>query len=56
MPAVYHRNVNAEPPFGGQPGDAPRLSPQEIQDIVAFLHTLTDADQQQRPAPPRSTR
>ena len=31
-----------EPPFGGQPGDAPALSPPEIDDIVAFLNTLTD--------------
>jgi len=45
LPAVYHANVNAEPPFGGSPGDSPRLDEQDIRDIVAFLKTLTDADQ-----------
>jgi len=31
-----------EPPFGGRPGDPPRLSASEIEDVIAFLHTLTD--------------
>jgi cytochrome c peroxidase len=44
LPDVYHPNVNTEPPFGGTPGDAPRLDDRDIRDIVAFLHTLTDAD------------
>jgi cytochrome c peroxidase len=44
LPRVYHRHVHADPPFGGQPGDTPRLDEQEIRDIVAFLKTLTDAD------------
>ena len=35
-------NVNTDPPFGGKPGDPPALSPAEIDDIVAFLTTLTD--------------
>ena len=42
LPAQYHDNINMEPPFGGHPGDAPALSPVEIDDIVAFLKTLTD--------------
>jgi cytochrome c peroxidase len=42
LPARYLTNVNAEPPFGGKPGDRPALSPAEIDDIVAFLATLTD--------------
>ena len=42
LPAQYQGNVNDEPPFGGKPGDTPRLSAQEIDDIVAFLGTLTD--------------
>jgi cytochrome c peroxidase len=46
LPGVYHRNVHTEPPFGGRPGDTPRLDAQEIRDIVAFLMTLTDADLQ----------
>jgi cytochrome c peroxidase len=42
LPAQYHDNINREPPFGGKPGDRPALSPAEIDDIVAFLGTLTD--------------
>ena len=45
LPAKYHANVNAEAPFGGQPGGAPALSEAEVADVVAFLKTLTDADQ-----------
>jgi cytochrome c peroxidase len=45
LPAKYHANVNAEAPFGGQRGGAPALSEAEIADVVAFLKTLTDADQ-----------
>jgi cytochrome c peroxidase len=33
---------NGEPPFGGKPGEAPRLSPQDRADIIAFLQTLND--------------
>jgi cytochrome c peroxidase len=55
LPADYHANVNTEPPFGGAPGDTPRLGEQDIRDIVAFLKTLTDADQQ-RPASRRTGR
>lgn len=42
LPAKYRDNIYREPPFGGKPGDAPRLSDTEIDDIVAFLNTLTD--------------
>jgi cytochrome c peroxidase len=42
LPEQYRDNVNMEPPFGGKPGDAPPLSASEIDDIVAFLKTLTD--------------
>ncbi|MGN6573793.1 MAG: cytochrome-c peroxidase, partial [Pseudolabrys sp.] len=42
LPAAYLTNVNTEAPFGGKPGDTPALSPSEIDDIVAFLGTLTD--------------
>jgi cytochrome c peroxidase len=45
LPARYHANLNTEPPFGGLPGSAPLLSEAEIADVVAFLQTLTDADQ-----------
>ena len=42
LPAKYRDNINTEPPFGGKPGDRPALSAAEIDDIVAFLQTLTD--------------
>ena len=42
LPARYRANINTEPPFGGKPGDKPALSAAEIDDIVAFLGTLTD--------------
>ncbi|MFC4275242.1 cytochrome-c peroxidase [Achromobacter aloeverae] len=42
LPERFHENVNMDPPFGGKPGDKPALSPEEIDDVVAFLGTLTD--------------
>lgn len=45
LPAQYHGNINTEPPFGRHRGDRPALSEAEIRDVVAFLKTLTDADQ-----------
>jgi cytochrome c peroxidase len=42
LPERYSGNINIDPPFGGKPGDAPRLDDNEIDDIVAFLATLTD--------------
>lgn len=42
LPARYQANIEREPPFGQRPGDKPVLSESEIQDIVAFLQTLTD--------------
>ncbi len=42
LPAPYRDNINTDPPFGGKPGDKPALSATEIDDIVAFLGTLTD--------------
>src|SRR5471030_135235 len=42
QPAGLDANVNMEAPFGGQPGAKPALNDQEIADVVAFLHTLTD--------------
>jgi cytochrome c peroxidase len=46
LPKVYWGNLNQDPPFGKKPGDRPALTAPEIDDIVAFLQTLTDADQQ----------
>jgi cytochrome c peroxidase len=42
LPAAYHPNVDTDPPFGGPRGGKPRISPQDVTDIVAFLRTLTD--------------
>ena len=42
LPEPYRANVNMEPPFGGRPGQTPALSSAEIDDVIAFLDTLTD--------------
>ncbi|MGB9646353.1 MAG: cytochrome c peroxidase, partial [Stellaceae bacterium] len=42
LPAAYHANVDVDPPFGGHPGDRPALSDEEIDDVIAFMRTLTD--------------
>jgi cytochrome c peroxidase len=42
LPAAYHANLNLDPPFDRHPGEAPALSESEIDDVVAFLRTLTD--------------
>lgn len=42
LPEKYWANINMDAPFGGKPGDPPRLSDSEIDDVVAFLKTLTD--------------
>jgi cytochrome c peroxidase len=42
LPAAYVANLDTQTPFDRQSGDSPRLSEQDIQDIVAFLQTLTD--------------
>ena len=44
LPAGMAQFVNREVPFEPLAGGRPRLSGQEIDDIVAFLKTLTDAD------------
>lgn len=43
LPEAYRRNVNVtEAPYNRQPGQAPALSDAEIDDLIAFLRTLTD--------------
>ncbi len=42
LPVAYRGNVDQQPPFGLQPGQPPRLSAQDVQDLAAFLRTLTD--------------
>jgi len=43
LPARYRANVNTtEVPYNRRPGDAPALSDAEVDDVVAFLKTLSD--------------
>ena len=43
LPAQYHANVNtSEAPYTRRPGDAPMLSDAEVDDVIAFLKTLSD--------------
>lgn len=46
LPAEFRANVNrSEKPYDRSPGQAPALNTQEIDDLVAFLQTLTDGYQ-----------
>ena len=42
LPPQYRDNVNAEIPFKPTASNRPRLNAREIDDLVAFLETLTD--------------
>ena len=43
LPAQFHTNVDVEtPPYQRRPGQRAQLNDAEIDDIVVFLHTLTD--------------
>ena len=43
VPLLLTRNVNqSEVPYNRHPGDAPALSESDIDDVIAFLGTLTD--------------
>jgi cytochrome c peroxidase len=43
LPPPYRGNIDVtDAPFDRKPGDAPAMSQQDIQDIEAFLQTLTD--------------
>jgi cytochrome c peroxidase len=43
LPTAYRGNVNTtEGPYNRQPGMAPALSAEEIEDVIQFLGTLTD--------------
>jgi cytochrome c peroxidase len=43
LPLQYHANVNtAEVPYDRVLGDAPALNDAEVDDVVAFLRTLSD--------------
>ena len=43
LPPEYAASVNtSEGPYDRKPGETPALSPEEIDDVVAFLETLSD--------------
>lgn len=44
LPAGFPDNVDHDPPLDRKPGAEPALSDAEIDDLIAFLKTLTDAD------------
>ena len=45
LPARYRGNVDtADAPFNRHPGDPPALSERDMEDVIAFLGTLTDGD------------
>src|SRR4029077_3114522 len=45
LPARYRGNLDAQPSLDGGPrGSSPAMSDQDIDDLLAFLATLTDAD------------
>ena len=56
IPVKHRGNVNRnEVPYGQKAGEQPRLSEQDIDDLLAFLHTLTDADLAPTVAKPRAS-
>lgn len=42
IPLQFRSNINHDPPFDRKAGEQPRLNDRDIDDIVAFLNTLTD--------------
>ncbi len=42
IPDAFQNNLHREPPLDRKPGSAPALNDSDIDDIVAFLGTLTD--------------
>jgi cytochrome c peroxidase len=50
LPVPYRANINRDPPFAGQhTGAQPALNQTEIDDMVAFLRTLTDGYLKENP-------
>jgi hypothetical protein len=45
LPAQYQANIDPQMPLDGRPaGSQPPMSDQDLEDLEAFLRTLTDAD------------
>lgn len=52
LPPQYRNNVDTvDLPFGQKPGDKPIWNAQQIDDVIAFLKTLTDQDAATTPGP-----
>ena len=50
LPAPYQHNINRDAPFEGQrPGAKPALDEHEVDDVVAFMKTLTDGYLEENP-------
>jgi len=47
LPDKYHRNVDNGMPFGGREGGNPALNDAAVNDVIAFLNTLTDGYRQE---------
>jgi cytochrome c peroxidase len=53
LPAPYQANIDTQVPLDGRPaGSAPPMSAQDLDDLEAFLDTLTDADLVNQVSPP----
>ena len=53
LPARYRKNLDAQLPLDGRAaGSAPPMSERDLGDLVCFLRTLTDLDQQAAEPPP----
>jgi cytochrome c peroxidase len=50
LPAAYLANVDRQAPFDRREGEKPALSEQDIEDVVAFLQTLSDGFDKRREA------
>ena len=45
LPERYWQNIDPQPPLDGKPaGSQPPMSEQEMNDLEAFIGTLTDSD------------
>ncbi|MEA3109929.1 MAG: cytochrome c peroxidase [Gammaproteobacteria bacterium] len=51
VPEAYQGNLDREPPFDRHMGERPSLSDRDVEDIVAFLNTLTDGYETGRSTP-----
>jgi cytochrome c peroxidase len=55
LPMQYRENVDTQAPFGRHPGEPPALNESDIEDVVAFLNTLTDGYEARRGGLPASS-